>query len=496
MTTDGLREKPSGWTYTQIGAVAPVNPSTTLEGLDDEAEVVFVPMAAVSEESGAIDITGRRTVREVSKGFVRFRGGDVIFAKITPCMENGKIAPVPNVGLPFAGSTEFQVLRPSAAIDQCYLWYFLVQRSFRAQAQRNMGGSAGQMRVPTTFLRDASIPLPPLAEQQRIVARIDELFAEIAEGEAALTRAREGLETFRRALLKSAVTGELTREWRELHLPKKTGIELMQQLRAKADEDKARGRGRVRALSVLTQDAEAVALPVLPETWAWASLAELGDFGRGKSRHRPRDDARLYGGTIPFIQTGIVANCGDFITTYSQSYSDFGLAQSRLWPTGTLCITIAANIAKTGILNIAACFPDSIVGLVPAEQIDPYFVHMWMQTVQKRIEQYAPATAQKNINLEVLEQVAVPVPPPDEAAEILRRVTAALAAHDDTLTLIDAEAADSARLRQAVLKAAFEGRLVPQDPDDEPATAMLERLAAEPPQVAPRRRGRPKRAEC
>ena len=97
----------------------------------------------------------------------------------------------------------------------------------------------------------------------------------------------------------------------------------------------------------------------------WKTLSEIAkDFGRGKSKHRPRNDVRLYGGDIPFIQTGDIREAGKWIENYSQTYSEFGLQQSKQWEKGTLCITIAANIAETGLLGFDACFPDSIIGFV------------------------------------------------------------------------------------------------------------------------------------
>lgn len=495
MTTDGLREMPSGWTYTQIGAVAPVNPSTTFEGLEDEAEVVFVPMAAVSEESGAIDITGRRTVREVSKGFVRFRGGDVIFAKITPCMENGKIAAVPNVGLQFAGSTEFQVLRPSAAIDQRYLWYFLVQRSFRAQAQRNMGGSAGQMRVPTTFLRDASIPLPPLAEQKRIVARIDELFAEIAEGEAALTRARERLETFRRALLKSAVTGELTRDWRESSKSVEAAETVLARIAGKtAGASKRRGR------STISAEVDFTTLPELPTSWLWSTLGTLGEIVGGATVDKKRSPADPV--LVPYLRVANVQRGHLALDQIKHIVVERAAADRLRLQPGDILLNEGGDRDKIGrgwVWNgeIEHAIHQNHVFRVRTYDcgIKPEFVSHYANEMGRRffIEEGKQTTNLASISMSKIACLPVPVPPPEETVEILRRASDALAAHTDTLTLIDAEAADATRLRQAVLKAAFEGHLVPQDPDEEPASAMLERLANADPRPKTNKRGRPRK---
>ncbi|WJQ01842.1 restriction endonuclease subunit S [Geobacillus stearothermophilus] len=99
--------------------------------------------------------------------------------------------------------------------------------------------------------------------------------------------------------------------------------------------------------------------------WREVTLKEIGELARGKSKHRPRYDPILYGGKYPFIQTRDIKNANRTITKYEQTYNEVGLAQSRLWPKGTLCITIAANIAETAILGIDACFPDSVVGFIP-----------------------------------------------------------------------------------------------------------------------------------
>ena len=144
----------------------------------------------------------------------------------------------------------------------------------------------------------------------------------------------------------------------------------------------------------------------LPE----ATLPSLGEFGRGVSKHRPRNDPKLLGGEYPLIQTGDVAAANLYITAYSSTYSEFGLNQSKLWRKGTLCITIAANIAKTAILNFDACFPDSIVGFTANERTNNIFIHYWFTFFQEILENQAPESAQKNINLKTLSELKVIVP--------------------------------------------------------------------------------------
>jgi len=149
--------------------------------------------------------------------------------------------------------------------------------------------------------------------------------------------------------------------------------------------------------------------PVLnSENWELKKFGEIGTLDRGVSKYRPRNAPELLGGTHPLIQTGDVSNAGLFINDYTSTYSDFGLKQSKKWPKGTLCITIAANIAKTGILDLEACFPDSVVGFIPEPTLtNTIFIHFWMSFFQKILEANAPESAQKNINLAILRKLDV-----------------------------------------------------------------------------------------
>lgn len=141
------------------------------------------------------------------------------------------------------------------------------------------------------------------------------------------------------------------------------------------------------------------------------SLPQLGEFGRGVSKHRPRNAPELLGGKYPLIQTGEVANSELYISSYENTYSEFGFKQSKMWKSGTLCITIAANIAKTAILAFDACFPDSVVGFVANEKTNNIFIHYWFGFFQQILEAQAPESAQKNINLKILSELEVIVPP-------------------------------------------------------------------------------------
>jgi type I restriction enzyme S subunit len=148
-----------------------------------------------------------------------------------------------------------------------------------------------------------------------------------------------------------------------------------------------------------------------PMGWPIVKLDSIGKLDRGKSKHRPRNAPKLYGGPYPFVQTGDVAGASGYIRTYKQTYSETGLQQSKLWPSETLCITIAANIAKTAILTFEACFPDSVVGFIPNTKTNVEFIQQWFSFVQESLESTAPEVAQKNINLKILRSLDVILPP-------------------------------------------------------------------------------------
>lgn len=175
-----------------------------------------------------------------------------------------------------------------------------------------------------------------------------------------------------------------------------------------------------------------------------ATLPELGELGRGVSKHRPRNDSKLLGGDYPLIQTGDVANAGLYITSYGGTYSELGLKQSKMWNKGTLCITIAANIAKTAILEFDACFPDSVVGFIANEKTNNIFIHYWFSFFHAILESQAPESAQKNINLKILSELKVIVPKKekqDEFVEFIEQVykskVAVQKALDETQMLFD-----------------------------------------------------------
>ena len=159
-------------------------------------------------------------------------------------------------------------------------------------------------------------------------------------------------------------------------------------------------------------------------------LDQLGFVGRGRSRHRPRNEPSLYSGTYPFFQTGDIKAANFYLFEYSQTYNEKGLAQSKLWEPGTLCITIAANIAETAILKIKGCFPDSVVGFIPdSKKADVRFIKYYIDLIKLRMQNVSRGTTQDNLSVDKLLTFEFLVPP----LPTQRKIASILSTYDDLI---------------------------------------------------------------
>ncbi|NEQ24696.1 MAG: restriction endonuclease subunit S [Microcoleus sp. SIO2G3] len=341
--------------------------------------------------------------------------------------------------------------------------------------------------------RKLALPLPPLNEQRRIVTKIEALKARSQRVKEELEAIPALLDQFRQSVLAAAFRGDLTADWQEKNPNVEPASVLLERIRAErrrrweeAELEKMKAQGKTPKDDKWKEKyeeptaADTSDLPAIPKSWTWATLPEIGELNRGKSKHRPRNDSALFGGSYPFIQTGEIRSANGVISNFSQTYSEFGLKQSRLWSKGTLCITIAANIAETAILGFPACFPDSVVGFLPETSgCDVRFVEFFMRTAKNDLERFAPATAQKNINLEILRVVAIPFPPLEEQQKIIAAIERYFSVAEAIERMLSENSEQIQHLEQSILAKAFRGELVPQDPNDEPASVLLERIHVE-----------------
>jgi len=451
---------PIGWRWEPLDGVAPVNPRRNFDGIAADAELTFLGMAAVSELTGALILTEQRPLAAVRSGFTRFQSGDVIFAKITPCMENGKLAIIPD--LPHgmgAGSTEFHVLQPDQ-VSARYLFHWLSQETFRNRAEHNMTGTAGQKRVPADWLRNAPIPVPPTIEEQvAIVSRIDTLFAEIDEGEAALAEARAGVETYRKALLKAAVTGELTADWRKANPQQETGQQLLQRILA---DRRARWHADPKNTRKKYKEPEGPdrGLADIPEGWTCARLEQLTTKIVDGTHHTP-----TYVSTgIPFLSVKDVRdgklhfeNCR-YITP--GEHADL---TKRCNPEGgDLLVTKSGTIGRTAVVRTDQAFSlfVSVALLKPASSFISgewleFAFHHWFRNAD--VSQDVKGTAIKNLHLEDFRELVVPLPPLNEQTAIMARFEEQSA--KVPTRMFDPMMIGASSLRQSILAAAFRGEL-------------------------------------
>ena len=223
----------------------------------------------------------------------------------------------------------------------------------------------------------------------------------------------------------------------------------------------------------------------IPENWEWVRLPMVGELNRGKSQARPRNDPSLFSnGTFPMIQTGDVARAETVISSCKSKYNEKGIAQSRIWPKGTICLTIAANIGDVAILGFDACFPDSVVGFNAYTPIDSNLFFLYALKCYKNIlDELSRSTAQKNINIDILSKIFFPLPPLAEQKRIVAKLEQVLplaeeyGSAQEQLDKLNKELPEA--LKKSILQEAIQGKLVPQNPKDEPASVLLAKIRKE-----------------
>ena len=426
-------EVPENWVWVRLGSLYEVNPKNKA---DDELDAAFIPMEKIS--AGMLSEYSYETQEwcKAKKGHTQFADGDVAFAKISPCFENRKSMMLNNLPNSIGGGTTELIILRNASINQKYTFWTVSDERFIRGGVQTYSGTVGQQRINMDYVRSYPIPLPPLSEQQRIVERIEELFAKLDEAKERLQEVAESFAVRKAAILYQAFTGELTKQWR-----RENGVS--------------------------------------DESWEEKKLGEVGVLERGRSKYRPRNDERLFGGIYPFIQTGDVANADMFIEKHSQTLSDFGMQQSKLFAKNTICITIAANIGKVAILSYDSCFPDSVVGLTTDEKNSYKYVYYYLSTQQKELESKAPATAQKNINLKVLNDLDIPLPALSEQHEIVRLVDDLLARERAAQQAAEQALASIDLMKKSILARAFRGELGTNKASEANALELLRQVLAE-----------------
>ena len=380
----------SAYPHAPLGEMCMINPRAGRTGYPEGMVVSFVPMAAVDGRLGAITVREERPFAEVSKGFTSFEEGDVLFAKVTPCMENGKVALARNLTNGIGrGSTEFYILRPKDPVLGEYIYHFVRRARFREEAKRNFTGTAGQQRVPKSFMENALIPVPPLNEQRRIVGILNRS----ARIKRLRTQAADRLHVFAPALF-------------------------------------------VRMFGDPAEN---------PMSW---SVARIGDvctvIGGGTPR---RNNETYFGGEIPWATpTDVTALTDLFIVRTKESITETGLRESsaRLVPAGAVLLTSRATIGYTAIAARPMATNQGFANLICGDRLTPEYLAFYLRARRALLERMAGATTFKEISKSTLKGIEIPLPPPAlqrkyaRILEVLRGVsTCATAASKNASLLTD-----------------------------------------------------------
>lgn len=349
-------------------------------------------------------------------------------------------------------------------VDLDFFKFFVKSPAFLEALKRQVKGGI-KTEIKPKHLLPLEISIPDLSEQKRIVATVSNNLKKTEDLQKEIDSQKEYVKLLRQNILQDAIEGKLTADWRKSHPvikgnPDYDAEALFEKIQIENSEINKKS---VRSSSNIQDKMDDDFKIEIPDNWLFVNLSQLGTLERGRSKHRPRNDNCLFAnGTIPFVQTGDVSQSkyyGYKIQPASKFYNETGLAQSKLWKAGTLCITIAANIAETGFLTYEACFPDSVVGFKSyiAGSFST-FVRYYIDSIKQILEKYAPATAQKNINLGILETLKIPLPPVAEQAEIIRIVELQF----ETIALLELQIQEretyTKQLMQSILKDAFEER--------------------------------------
>ena len=413
--------------------------------------------------------------------------GDIIFAKITPCMENGKLAIVDNLknGVGF-GSTEFHVLRVrNQGVSKKFLFYLLAQRSFRKDARMRMTGSAGQLRVPARFIETAPLLLPPSNEQYRIVGKVEELFSFLDTGVASLRAVQAQLKRYRQAVLKAAFEGKLTEQWRQAH---KDLVEPANLLFEKIKNERIkRGLKQWTASNKISIEN----LAKMPENWMWVFAQEVcenitnGYTPKASELNKPNVK-------IPFVKIYNLTFNGelDFSkkpTFISKEIHEKALKRSKVLPGDVLINIVGPPLGKVSI--VPQTHPEwninqAIVFFRPLEGYNNEFLALCLQTdsIMRYLTNQAQATAgQFNISVNMSRNLPIPLAPKEEQSVIVSEIKKHFTAIEEAKLNLTKSVIQAVYLRNSILSAAFLGKLVPQDPTDEPAERLLERIKSKRP---------------
>ena len=437
-----------------------VNPKIDRRALHDDLDVSFIPMAAVEALSGGIDVSTVRKYADVKKGYTNFRDGDILFAKVTPCMENGKMAIAHHLvnGIGF-GSTEFHVLRPRVGVDARYIYYFVSSQTFRKEASGHMTGAVGLRRVPSAYIEEQLMPLPGIERQREIVAELEKQFSRLDEAVANLQRVKANLKRYKASVLKDAVEGRLVPTEAELARRERRSFETGEQLLRRILETRRKewkGRGKYKE----PVSANRVDLAALPDGWGWATIEQLTYLVTSGSRGW----GDFYSDTgVLFIRARDIKT--DALNLKGLARVDVPVdaegSRSSVGENDILVTITGANVTKTALVPMLSepAFVSQHVALLKLTSSGTAaFVFAWVVSPangRKTLEKWAYGAGKPGLSLEQVRVLPVALPPQSEQTRIVDEVERRLSLVRNVEVEVIANLKRALALRQATLLKAF-----------------------------------------
>jgi type I restriction enzyme S subunit len=439
-------EIPNNWLWVHLGSIVEINPSRNIpNSIIDSTETSFVPMTSIDELKGEVVTQVVRMYGEIKKGYTAFNEEDILFAKITPCMENGKAAIVQNLlnGFGF-GSTEFHVIRAKQIVNTKFVYLLIRSGMFRNQAKAVMSGAVGQQRVPKGFLMEYPFPLPPLHEQKRIVERVESLLGRIEKAKQLIFEVKQSTNSRRTSLLFRAFSGEMTSEWR---------TRFKDELTYYGNPNTYVGEEPYK----------------LPEGWVWLPFSEIAEIASNLV------DPSEYK-SLPHVapdniekNTGVLLNYRtieeDAVTSAKHQFKKGQIVYSKIRPYLSKVV-----IASFDGLCSADMYPINA-------KIDTNFLFRYMlsKTFLDFASNSGSRTVLPKINQKELSKIPVPVPPLEEQMEIVRIIESIISKEENSLEL-EGLTNSLETIVQSILSKALRGELGTNDPEEESVLELLKQI--------------------
>ena len=328
--------------------------------------------------------------------------------------------------------------------------------------------------ITGNILKEFVIPLPPLLQQHRIVAKIEELFTKLDAGVAALKKAKAQLKHYRQAVLKAAVEGKLTKEWREAcEVELEPASVLLERIE---EERKKNAKGKYKELPPL----DTSNLSQLPENWIWTRLGEVGSIAAGGTPSTKEEDN--FNGEIPWVTPADLSNLNaKLISRGKRNLSEKGLNSSSavLLPKGTILFSSRAPIGYVAIAANPISTNQGFKNMTLSQGLYNEYVFYYLKASKELAQSFGSGTTFLEVSASRFGQIPIPLPPLVEQRKIVEKVERCLSIAEEVEAIIEDNLKRAQRLRQSILKRAFSGKLAPQDPSDEPASVLLERIKKE-----------------